>query len=377
LEAAVEAVDASGGSILLHDPSARQLWFRHVMGTDEQGRATPEGFGLYGVAIGDDEGIAGQVFTSQEPQINNDVSENPQHAKRIDADFQYETRNLCTVPLKFPGGAPIGVMQVVNKRGGDFTEEDLTVLGIVASISAMSAQNAELALQSRKSAALDYLGRVVFDLKNKISHITTPAETLAEETQGDLLSCAQIVAGGVQDLQRYADFMGDVVTGKPVAPQMEENDLVEIVDRQVSLLDGEQTREQGVTLIRQYDKQQPILFRFDSFLVERAAFNLVNNAVTAMVSGGTVTITLREADDFAIIEVHNTGIGLPQYALNRILNGNPAGTSSSTGLSTTIIREVVETHHGRFEGESGEESGTTFRICLPLLQTLTEEGATD
>src|SRR5579871_5681155 len=84
LEAAIQAVDASGGSILLHDSDAHQLWFNLVLGGEAQGSHLSAGFGLYGVAIRDDEGIAGQVFQSQTPHIENNTATNPQHAKRID-----------------------------------------------------------------------------------------------------------------------------------------------------------------------------------------------------------------------------------------------------------------------------------------------------
>ena len=58
LEAAVQAVDAMGGSILLHDPQKSQLWFYHAIGVDASGTQTSVNFGLYGLAIADTEGTA-------------------------------------------------------------------------------------------------------------------------------------------------------------------------------------------------------------------------------------------------------------------------------------------------------------------------------
>jgi K+-sensing histidine kinase KdpD len=383
LEAAVEAVDASGGSILLHDPAAKQLWFRHVMGTDEQGRATSEGFGLYGVAIGDSEGIAGQVFQTQTPQITNDASQNPQHAKRIDTEFQYETRNLVTVPIRYPGGMPLGVIQLVNKRDGDFTEEDLTVLDIVASISAMSAQNAELAQQARKSAALDYLGRVIYDIRNRLAHMGAQIEALREKSQApsepaEMRTLIQTVAEDGANLRRYLEFMADIVAGKPIAPRLEEHDLVEVTERQVALLEPEARRERGILILRDYELGQPIQGQFDSFLLERAVFNLIQIALNSAPDGGTVTVRVASNEEEAMVEARDAGPGLSPYLLAQILSGAASGAHpGSTGLSATIAREIIETHGGRFEGENVEGVGSIFRLRLPLTHPATEEGTSE
>ncbi len=138
LEVAMEAVDATGGSILFHDPAKRQLCFRHVLGGTTSGSQGAIGFALMGVCIADNEGIAGQVFQSCRPQIDNNVPSSPQHKKDIDTEFGYDTRRLATVPICFPGGPAIGVMQLVNKQSSDFTQEDLTVLDVIGSICAMS-----------------------------------------------------------------------------------------------------------------------------------------------------------------------------------------------------------------------------------------------
>lgn len=138
LESSIEAVDATGGSILFHDPVKRQLCFRHVLGGTTGGAKHTIGFALIGVCLDDNEGIAGQVFQSGHPQIDNNVAENPQHHVETDDEFGYQTKSLATVPISFPGGKPIGVMQLLNKQGGDFTDEDLIILDVIGTICAMS-----------------------------------------------------------------------------------------------------------------------------------------------------------------------------------------------------------------------------------------------
>jgi len=377
LDIAAEEVGTEGGTVYMHDPETRKLWFRHVKGG---------GLRYYGEAIDEDQGLAGQVFKSEKSNIENNVAQNKQHAKDTDEKFDYETRNLLTVPLRYPGGTTtFGVMQLVNKKSGDFTEEDLTLLEIIASMAATHAENASLETQAQKSKVLENLTRIVFDINNKIGRISGPLEALQtaqaealaklsgdniETLREDLQSRVQAISEGIKDLQRYMDFMNAAVSGKPIAPNMQENDLTEVTKRQLAILDND-AKHQGVTLQREYDKDTPISFRFDSFLLERAIFNLVNNALKATPKGGTVTVRLAIDSGDAVLEVRDTGTGIPQYVLSRILQGNAIGTrGSSSSLSAKIVREVAEAHGGRMEGESAEGKGTTFRLRLPMKQLL-------
>lgn len=379
LEAAIQAVDASGGSILLHDEQRKQLWFSLVLGGETQGSHHAAGFGLYGVAIQDNEGIAGQVFQSQTAHIENNTGDNPQHARRIDEEFDYETRNLITVPLVYPGGQPFGVMQLVNKRDGDFTDEDLTVLDIVANISAMNVHNANLSTEARRTKALDYLGRVIHDVANKVSQLDGPVHSLAaaqkdaldklnasDAIKKDLGDRVATISAGIKDLTRYTDFMSGAVAGQTLTGKRVLDDLVAVTERQLCLLDGI-ISERGVKLVRDYHLQSTLVFPFDSFLIERAIYNLVNNALNATPAGGAITVSVYLEGDYAVLSVQDTGVGIQPNILAKILNWNASGTvSSGTGLSTSIVREVAEMHGGAFEGDSTPGSGTIFRIRLPI-----------
>ena len=105
---------------------------------------------------------------------------------------------------------------------------------------------------------------------------------------------------------------------------------------------------------------------FDRFLIERAVYNLVNNAIPETPAGGEVTVRVRRAGDFAVLEVRDTGRGMPAYILEGVLRGDALSSKpGGTGLGTVIVKRVAEEHGGKLEGESKEGRGTTFRIMLP------------
>jgi signal transduction histidine kinase len=97
-----------------------------------------------------------------------------------------------------------------------------------------------------------------------------------------------------------------------------------------------------------------------------AVYNLVNNALPEA-RAGTVCVRVWEENGSAVVEVRDTGGGMPADLLDAILRGNPISTKpGGSGIGTLIVKKVAEVHGGTLEGESTEGVGTTFRIRLPL-----------
>lgn len=89
------------------------------------------------------QGIAGYVAEKRESLIVNDAQNDPRHDKRADKSTGIITRNLIAIPLIHKDKL-IGVMEAMNKRGGDFDEEDLRLMYSFGNIAAVALENAEL-----------------------------------------------------------------------------------------------------------------------------------------------------------------------------------------------------------------------------------------
>lgn len=99
----------------------------------------------------------------------------------------------------------------------------------------------------------------------------------------------------------------------------------------------------------------------------RAIQNLARNAVEATVSAGEVRVCARREDGEVIIDVADTGPGLPPKALDNLFQPfTGSARSGGTGLGLVNVREIVEAHHGRVLLVRTDERGTLFRICLPI-----------
>jgi PAS domain S-box-containing protein len=167
---------------------------------------------------------------------------------------------------------------------------------------------------------------------------------------GDLLLVAQTDAG------RLDLLLGDV-------------DLGSLVRESVESARPPATAKQ-IRLEASVDELPP--FRGDRARLAQLIDNLVSNALKFTLEGGTVTISLTHGDGCAVIEVQDTGIGIPEAEQEQLFErffrarGATSRAIQGTGLGLSIARTIAESHGGQISFESVEAVGTTFRVELPL-----------
>jgi signal transduction histidine kinase len=134
--------------------------------------------------------------------------------------------------------------------------------------------------------------------------------------------------------------------------------------------------DKQIRLESSVDKDVPD-FMGDSEQFKRALINLVENAIKFTPSGGSVMIAGRKDNGNVVFEVKDSGIGIPAelhtQIFERFFRGRQKGVEhvSGSGLGLSLVKTIVENHHGRVWLESREGGGTTFYVSLPLTkQTL-------
>jgi hypothetical protein len=99
--------------------------------------------------------------------------------------------------------------------------------------------------------------------------------------------------------------------------------------------------------------------------------NLVSNAIKFSPERGAVSIRAQRQDENLLLQVSDTGMGIPKQDLSKIFERfhrvqRPGQEIQGTGLGLAIVNKIVEMHRGRIEVESQEAEGSTFSILLPL-----------
>ena len=118
-------------------------------------------------------------------------------------------------------------------------------------------------------------------------------------------------------------------------------------------------------IIRELDADLPPI-ECDPIQVRKVLINLVQNAVQAMPSGGTLTLRTRSNNGDAIVSISDTGDGISPTDRARIFNPFFTTRVNGTGLGLAIAHKVIRAHGGEILVTSNPGSGTTFDIVLPV-----------
>lgn len=109
----------------------------------------------------------------------------------------------------------------------------------------------------------------------------------------------------------------------------------------------------------------------DQGLITQVVSNLLSNALKFTGDGGCVAVSVNHAPGGVVIEVKDTGIGIPSEQVERIFNKYTQIDSSTrrrypgTGLGLAIVREIVNAHKGSVTVESEPGKGSAFKVFLP------------
>jgi Nif-specific regulatory protein len=151
-EASTKLLAAERASIFLWDKTSSTLVARPALGVEGNELRLP-----------DDVGVVGQVVHSGESRRVDMDEAQREVDRRVDRKLRFQTRNLLCVPLRSPRGDLFGAFEMINKRGGNFSDDDvvaLTELAHHAAIALENSQHLEQLLKARQQITDQVAGQV-------------------------------------------------------------------------------------------------------------------------------------------------------------------------------------------------------------------------
>lgn len=148
--------------------------------------------------------------------------------------------------------------------------------------------------------------------------------------------------------------------------------IVEIVEDTV-MLTVDFAKNQGIDIIFDTEEEE-IYTAVDTVKLERVILNLISNAIKFTPSGGSIYVNLYKKQNSILIEVKDTGIGIPKHLLSKIFDRfNQVDTSltrenEGSGLGLSISKKLVSILNGSLTVTSTEYVGSTFTITLPITK---------
>ena len=229
-------------------------------------------------------------------------------------------------------------------------------------------KNKEL-LQSKKLAAIGTLASgVAHELNNPLNNIYLSIQVLAREI-GEV--CPANIREVVTDIRsqtlRVKGIVGDLLEfARGRKPQMKEIDLCDLIRGAYKLV-GNSTSVENVKFVLD-TRSEHLIVHADPEQMERVFINLFTNAVDAMSREGNLTVTINEEGEELMINVSDTGKGMPIETLEKIFEPFYTTKDKGTGLGLAIVFKIINKHSGRITVQSEEGKGTTFTISLPRRQ---------
>jgi len=223
-------------------------------------------------------------------------------------------------------------------------------------------------LDQRRAAWSDVARRIAHEIKNPLTPIQLAAERLqrryGSKIDPDDTTFARLtdtIVRQVGDLRRMVDeFSSFARMPKPV---FREESLVDIA-RQALFL--HEVAHPGVRFELDHSIPAPMLV-CDRRQLGQAFTNIVKNAVEAIEAkgeiGGAVTMQVREDTGFTIVELADTGVGLPPDR-DRIVEPYMTTRARGTGLGLAIVKKIVEEHHGTMTFADRDGGGTVVRMAF-------------
>ncbi|MFO0619035.1 MAG: ATP-binding protein [Polyangiaceae bacterium] len=229
----------------------------------------------------------------------------------------------------------------------------------------LRAAQTELVRKEQLAAIGELSAVVAHEVRNPLAVITNAVSTLRREEirQEDRETLLGILD---EECARLNHIVGDLLHyAKPLAPEAQLVSVRELVDRATSTL---RTR---VDIVVEIVEPQPVgRIGGDPMLLRQAIDNLVNNAVQAMPSGGTLTVSLelgKEARRQTVnVVISDTGEGMDTVVRKRALDPFFTTRPAGTGLGLAIVARVVDAHGGQLTIRSAPGAGTEVSMALPI-----------
>lgn len=226
-----------------------------------------------------------------------------------------------------------------------------------------------LALQTEKLSALGRMAAgIAHEINNPLAGVLLYSSNLSKKIPDDsmLKEGMEII---IRETQRCKIIIQDLLEfARDREPKKALASINKIIDRVMNMLENE-FRLRHIKLEKAYSEDLKAVM-LDESQLQQVFVNLLLNAAHAIDQEGTIEIRTRpdSAGDRVIIEVQDSGCGIPQEHLHKIFEPFFSTKINGSGLGLAVSYGIVRSHHGELTVESQPGKGTCFTITLPLRQ---------
>jgi signal transduction histidine kinase len=287
---------------------------------------------------------------------------------------------LCAAlltPLIFEGEA-LGVLAVFTDRPHRFDNDEKRVCATLASLGAVALQNARLYARVfrseetlRKQEQLTTLGLLAAEIAHEIRNPLTVLKLLHGGLGLDF-AADDPRRTDLRVIGEKLDQLEAIVTrvlnfAKAPTSLHSRWSLADVVADTLVLVRPKLA--QAKVHLRYEAPPDPLIVEAHKGQLQQALLNLLLNAMQAMPGGGSIALSFSPAPPgTAVLDLADTGTGIPEAVRARIFDSFFSGRPDGTGLGLAIAKRILQAHHGDILLVSTGAGGTTMRVVLPLAK---------
>ncbi len=226
----------------------------------------------------------------------------------------------------------------------------------------------ELLQHERKSVIVKMAAQVAHEIRNPLGTLTLNIDLLEDEIDGysgvesgEAKSLLTKIKSEIESLHRVLQEYLECTRFPTIRP--EQHDIDNIIEGLFSLLE-EDLRRKKIVFKTSFEYDLPMA-RVDQDQIRRAFLNIIQNAMEAMGTGGTIDVITRTEGPWIVIDFSDSGPGMPPEQVDKIFTPFFTTKSGGTGLGLSITQHIVTEHKGEITCESRAGQGTRFSVKLP------------
>jgi signal transduction histidine kinase len=358
-------------AFFLHDPVASTL--RLASYTGESETLSPEGdLPLRSC-------LAASAVHTRKPVSFADI-QSPEFFDLMDLPRDPRIRSVLAAPMLFEGEV-MGVLAVFTDRVRKFDNDEKRLCSALASLGAVALQNSRLYARVfmseeslRKNERLTTLGLLAAEIAHEIRNPLTVLKLLhgglgLDFSEGDPRTTDVRVIG--EKLDQLEAIVTRVLNfAKAPTSLHSRHQVTEIIDDTLLLVRLKLV--QSMIRVTFEPPAKPVIVEGHKGQLQQVILNVLINSMQAMPEGGEIRLRLdsetRGQTVFAVLDIEDTGSGIPDAVRDRIFDSFLTGRPDGTGLGLAIAKRVLQGHNGDIHLVSSSPAGTTLRITLPTAR---------
>jgi PAS domain S-box-containing protein len=245
--------------------------------------------------------------------------------------------------------------------------EEIHYAAFIRDISDKTALQRRLMVNERLAAIGTAMSVFAHEIGNPLNGMFVNVQLLERNISKGEGAISEAINSGVKGLKNELTRLGHLLhdfrsVSRPDQYIFRRFSLAALVE-EIYAVEAETLHQQGIRVEQDFPPDLPPVFA-DHDKLEQALLNLWKNACDAMPGGGTLSFKAGRSGDEVILEIKDTGIGIPKEV--DIFEPFVTTKQTGTGLGLMIVRQIVSAHRGTVYYTSEQGKGTTFYLKLPM-----------